>query len=230
MLWSADYDVVLAGDSRTYVGVCPSAMAGALPGYRIANFGFDACGLSTAYLHSLERLLDLGHGPKVVIVGVTPHSLTLLAGRGQSPFSRLSSKPRLETLLALYATRAVPRFAPYDLARLKDKALGREQEGGLLHHYASDGWCGTVRNCSTPQAQRLAVEKTLDAYYDSFQGNPVSGKVIADFLTVVRRWRAEGIVVYGFRPPTPVAMSQLENREGNFDESSFTAAFARGRW
>ena len=69
-------DLVLAGNSRIFLGLAPRHMAQALPGRKIYNFGFVACSLERLYLEHATRLLDISSPRPSLVVGITPHSLT----------------------------------------------------------------------------------------------------------------------------------------------------------
>jgi hypothetical protein len=60
----------------------------------------------------------------------------------------------------------------------------------------------------------------------------VKPDLIKALTAQTRLWTSKGIRVFGFRPPTTIAMLQLENEMSAFDEKALIAAFtaAGGTW
>lgn len=218
--WRPVYHCVLVGDSRIYRGVSPSAMQAHLPGWRIANFGFSAAGLSQEYLDASAGLLDPAGPHRVIILGVTPHALTRRALQ-ENGFLELRRTRASELYQTLYAGEILKWFAPYELRTL----LSRWRGARYFERYYPDGWVASRRERENP-ADALA------RYAEVFTNNPVDHAAARTVLEAVHRWSGAGIRVVGFRPPVTSALAELENRVSGFHEAGFAADFERqgGLW
>ena len=74
--WQGVADVVIAGDSRSYIGLAPAHLAPYLGNVRVHNFGFDAVGFYGQYIDAAERVLDPRSPAPRFILCVTPRALT----------------------------------------------------------------------------------------------------------------------------------------------------------
>ena len=226
LLWQPEFDAVVAGDSRVYRGVSPGAMETQLPGMRIANFGFSACALTRPYLEATEALLD-PHSPRpTIILGVTANTLTPVAAK-ENGFLKLRKMRRFELLQLASLDRLLFFFNPYDLEEVQN--LFRKDKTGYTLVWHPDGW---VESRKVPEDPMEAVRVyRRQAKRDRWQAR-VSDQLVQELLRTVRAWRQRGIVVYGFRPPTPQAMVDVETTWMGFDEAAFVARFreAGGVW
>ncbi len=223
--WPADYTLVLAGDSRVYRGVSPAAMARVLPGTRIANYGFSSVALVPAYLDTAAAKLDPAAPGRMLVIGVTPFALTPRATRENGftltepvPAAELALRWRLRTWLA--ACSSVLPGTARPIFRDTADATGR---GFFLGH--EDGWIASDWEPRNPTA-------SLEGYRINLADNPVSPRQVEDLLEWIRTTVRSGVNVYGFRPPTTLAMVALEDDVGKFDARGFAAAFAAagGTW
>ncbi len=217
------WDLVLAGDSRSMVGLLPSAMQQELPNTRIYNFGFDHNGYSRAYLDAMESMLDPSSLNPTLLLGATPQSLTPEAS-ANSQFAYLAAKRPGALWYDRYIGRHLNAFAPYDL-RLMWAELGWREVQGYHRHYSEDG--------SVPSW--MDTEDTLSQirrYQGRFEGNQVSDTLMSQLIDRVRAWTESGVTVYATRLPTSQPMRDLETRESGFDEAWFVTEFeaAGGRW
>jgi hypothetical protein len=88
-----------------------------------------------------------------------------------------------------------------------------------------DGWVASTRNPETPNACVADSRRILRV-------NPIDNATVGRLLDAVRRWRAAGIRVYAFRPPTTAEMLAAEQVCAGYDEAALAEAFeaAGGRW
>jgi hypothetical protein len=226
MAWRACADLVLAGDSRTYVGVAPEGMRESRPGRRVLNFGFDNGAFTGAYLDAVERILDPASPHRTVVLGITPHALTLDAAR-DNWFERLrrTGAPRPHPL-KLKLSRLLDRFSepvPPEKAFL----LLFDPESAPRHRreYRADGW----------MASRLTPEmpgKGLEVASGWFREGGVDEGMVAALIDRVERWTASRIRVCAFRPPIAPELAAFEDRAGRFDAAAFRKRFeaAGGLW
>ena len=226
LLWPPEFDAVVAGDSRVYRGVSPGAMETQLPGMRIANFGFSSCALTKPYLDAVESLLD-PHSPQpTIILGVTANTLTPVAAK-ENGFLKLRRMRRFELLQLASLDRLLFFFNPYDLEEARN--LFRKDKTGYTIVWHPDGW---VESRKVPEDPTEAVRVyRRQVKRDRWQAR-VSERLVQDLLLAVHAWRQRGIVVYGFRPPTPQAMVEFETAWMQFDEPAFVERFreAGGVW
>ena len=80
--------------------------------------------------------------------------------------------------------------------------------------------------------QLMFISLQLEDYRAAFENSKVSDDLVDGVMAAVRRFRESGIVVFGFRPPTTIAMFELENELSGFNESDFAEKFraAGGIW
>jgi hypothetical protein len=218
--WQAVADVVLAGDSRTTIGLSPEAVATHVEDARIVNFGFEASVFTPEYLKGIEEVLDPASPRKIIVLGTTPLSVTR-AGRNQNSFVENRRRPVAGTL-----TRILDPVE-WNLRRMDTSDLKAFFFGQLnsFSEYHSDGWVARWQVRDSPT-------KELAAYRKLFAGNTVDTTLQNGLCDQVRRWTQGGIRVYAFRPPTTADMVDLENQRSGFDEAAFVRQFqaAGGRW
>jgi hypothetical protein len=202
-------------------------MARSLPSLRILNFGFDNAGFSREYLAALEGVLDSTSGRRIIVLGITPHSLTQgTGGRFVARKSRLNKRPAflrraggLKTAWFANLTAAVPLNQAF-LFLTGSHRLPRHE--GVYHQ---DGWLAARL---TPEQPNQGFEVARRWYVN----NRVDPALAEGVISQTRRWTNQGIRVYGFRPPTVPEMVRLEDELGGFNEADFVREFteAGGRW
>lgn len=211
-------DVVLAGDSRVYRGLSPGAMESQLPGRSVVNFAFSSNGYSAAYLREVEnRLATKGPGG-VVVLGISPFTLTPRSAT-ETNFIELMRKPEREVRLSLMLRTLTMRFESVTTVKPTLEHAAYRQ---VFHE---DGWAESRLTPPTP-------EYALTSYRTLFDGNRVDEGMLKNLLAQVEAWRRQGIRVYAFRPPTTAAMSDLENRLSGYPEAHVSERFeaAGGKW
>ena len=225
--WTGCADVVVTGDSRTGNGVSPGQMKQSLQGLRIVNYAFGGNGYSGEYLTAIENVLDPHSTNKMIILGISPQSLTeVMAARNSFLQARQSYS---------YSSVAVAQSF-HKLLRFTEPLKFNELFGGVFvppdrrrkyHRSFPDGWASAYYvpplrdfNCYLQDAVNI------------FDNNPVSPRIVADLLHRITLWRQRGIRVYAFRPPTIREMVEIENSHGGFVEQKFVAVLekAGGKW
>ena len=225
-LLRTEYNMVIVGDSRVYRGFSPRAMNSVLPGYRIINIGFKSGGLSRLMLKKAESLLNPEAKTRIVILGVTPHSLTPVAEKNEHYFS-IKKWSRLEALEKVYLVRLRTLFMPVSRDELVNLlTLRKESDHARLHQvFEDDGWVASWFEVPQPEA-------ALAEYKRGFRSNQVHPDLCEDLFQIVQEWKSEGIQAFGLRPPTTRAMVALENSISGFNETQFVEGFrkAGGIW
>jgi hypothetical protein len=224
--WRQCADVVLAGDSRVGCGVSPGEMGRFLKGRRIYNYFFTGNGYSQEYLEAIEKVLDTASEHRMIILGISPQSLTPLMTKKRDFHEDRKNYASQSVALATMFRRLLCHTAPM---RRNEIFGGRLAKNGTPQKYVevfADGWMATHSESADYSGY------LHDARYNIFHNNYVSADIVAKVLRYVSQWRQEGIRVYGFRPPTVEEMVALENELSGFDEEEFKTAFetAGGNW
>ena len=218
------YDVVIAGDSRTYCALSPAVVNKTLgTNHHIINFAFEGLGYTKEYLDRLPQVIDTNHPRPVIILGLTPMSLT----RGTTVMNGYQSaiqKTGWPLMRDMYMPAFLRFFKPYDW-RFAIRWLKREDPFRLIWHFHADGFVGIEKK---PLRRDLVVE----SFGHRFDGNPVQQYLVDQLLEYVQRWSDQGIRVYGFRPPTCEEMMTKELEVAGFDSLNVPVRFneAGGVW
>lgn len=224
--WRQCADVVLAGDSRVGCGVSPSEMGRFLKGQRIYNYFFTGNGYSLEYLEAIENVLDPASEQRMIILGISPQSLTPLMTKKRDFHEDRKNYASQSVTLARWFRTLLCHTAPMTRNEIFG---GRLAKNGTTQKYVevfADGWMAAY---SEPADYSGYLH---DARYNIFHNNYVSADIVANVMHAVARWRREGIRVYAFRPPTVAEMVSLEKELSGFDEEEFKATFetAGGIW
>lgn len=206
---SERFNVVVGGDSRIYRGFSIADMEAELPadmnGY---NLGFSSAGYSATYINLLVNRLKV-MGPRVLVLGLTPHAFTAEAVTDEmlNHYKAISGFDRYKSL---YLSQYLKHFAPYKISDLKTAWVGN-YEGVLVEHFYANGWVASDRN---PASDSVALE----IYTKLFGKVNVNDSIIDQFIFTVDSLHKTGISIIAFRPPTNDAMIAIEDSLGGFDE------------
>lgn len=221
---SKQYPVLFAGDSRVFRGISPEHFSAEINGYESYNYAYWSNGMGPIYLEGLEHKLDADSDLALIVLGVSPHSLTPRAAKCEH-YIYETGRSREQVLQNLYLSRLQEVFAPFQVLPLMDKLLGKAKPVNYRITYHSNGWV---------ESSWLKPDTSYSTqfYEEIFTDNKVSGEVVAELLEYVARWSSKGIHVAGFRPPTSEAIRSLEGEKGGFDEALFVEQFtaAGGIW
>lgn len=220
--WRHQADTVLAGDSRVYMGLSPQAMNAIWPAPRIVNFGFSGVGYTRDFLDAVEKVLDPESRHPVIVLGITPQSLAPAAQR-MNGFRYYSDYSRQDRFLAVHLEGLYHWLRPGTLGEATRLLLGRHLH--VDQRWYEDGWVSLDQDVDNPNLWATA-------FRNLFIDNQVDSKVVDRVLDAVAKWARQGISVYGFRPPTPMATVSLENNTSGFRQVAFVHAFeqAGGVW
>lgn len=200
-----DINILLLGDSRTYMGVSPSAMRTVLPDVKIRNYAFRGLGFRGDYLDSTFGLVREASPPKMVVLGITTGSLTersrrrnewttTMDGRGEGWSAKLDQS----------VDRIVPPTTPTGWVTRWTRR-GNPGRRGAIHDYQTDGYC---RSDSQPRRPNAAIAKTKL----QFESTEISSDTLADLYAFTDRCVDSGIIVVGFRPPATRSMHDMEHQ------------------
>ena len=204
------YDIILSGDSRIYRGVSPSAMNEVLKEKSIINFAYGSAGYSEVMFREINRRIDDNAKGRMIVLGVTP--LTLTPEGGYNYHLNFELKTKREELLELkYFKPVLSFFVPYTLAQLERKTKGKEFYTSFHQEYIHGGWVATHEDKPWP-------ESALKPYSTRFTNNQVSDKLLKGLLNQVNEWTKKGITVIALRPPTTKEMVALEDSLSGYNE------------
>jgi hypothetical protein len=213
-------DVVFAGDSRTYRGLVPDVFAATLGAAEVRNFGFSAQGWSSEYLEATSRLLDRSAPATIVVLGITPSSLTPAAERtnGYSAERQMGEVARLRDRLL---GDQLARFSPVqrDLISLARAILGRPTKT-YTHIAHSDGW---MESELVPHDPSRLVPASETAYRDHGRDAVVSDEILERVARQCRAWAREGVHAFAHRPPVSEAVLRVEQAHSGFDTEAVQA-------
>jgi len=210
------YNILAVGDSRVYRGVNPEFLIDEKSKMNAVNLGYSSAGYSKEYLSFVSSRLK-EEGERVVLCGITPYSFTPEALKNEH-YKSFLSKNKKEVYKILFLSgylKNFPRHSPAEIVRYF---------AGIptTHMYSSDfkenGWVKSFK---------IPVDSTagLISYRKSFINNTCNDNAVADYFEWVKKMSENNITIVGFRPPTTLAMSQLEDSLSDFEYGSFISEF-----
>lgn len=215
-----DNDIVFAGDSRILCDINPDIFEKQLH-LKTLNFGFNFLGYSKDYLDSVKCKLNINSRRKIIVLGITPRSLTPL-NQKVSEFRGQKEKSKFEKFEQLYFSKTLTKFAPISISSiffaLKNQKIFRE--------YNLNGWM-PIEVIPPDESE------SIKTYTKLFNYNQVSEAVINNILVFVDECTQQRIEVYGFRPPVSETIYALEVQEkSGFNHKKFINDFEQkgGRW
>ncbi|MEN6576476.1 MAG: hypothetical protein ABFD90_09040 [Phycisphaerales bacterium] len=222
--WHHCGDMVLTGDSRILGGVSPGEMENTLTGWRILNYAFASNLYVPEYLEAVEQVLDPGSRKRVIVLGITPHSL-MEDPDVTGQFFSLRSLSKRHIYIDMHFA---PLLGFFNYMTFNDALKGLFPSLGKAHtrrEFFADGWLSYDR-------QPPGEKKELKKYARTYQRIRVSAKMVAELNAFVARWTRMGIRVYAFLMPSCPEMADLEERYSGFDQHQFVEDFERagGTW
>ncbi len=226
LAWGPEFDVVLGGNSRVTVGLDPAQLAAELGGLRVGNFGFDGNGFGPDYLAAMEARLDPRSRRRMLVLGVSPMTLTERAAR-QNGFNEERRRPLDERILIAHWPRFMDFFERFN-PRMAVVWLRAQ------HQVSTEYFRGTPSGFAAQDME----PRNLGLQVDFLRANapdrafPVSPALRSGLIAQVQRWREAGIEVAAFRPPTSDALHREELRVTGYAEEDFVREFtaAGGMW
>lgn len=125
------YDIVLLGDSRILCDLSPQSMQTVLPDYRILNFGYKGGGLNPTMYSEGEKKLNPNSQSKVIVLGVTPLSLTPSSAQN-THFLNRCRVPKEQAYLLANWLQFVRFFEPTQLGLVLRNLTGLETAHEIL--------------------------------------------------------------------------------------------------
>ena len=218
-----NYDIVIMGDSRTYRGVSPQAMQQILTNYKILNFAYSNGSLNNFMFREAEKHLSIKSNKKIIILGITPYSLTTLS-EGNKQYLQELRRPRGDIYQRLYLNPFLTFFSPVKPDFIFSAS---PQESKVIYEQKifDNGWVASNKIPANPH-------EAIPYYKKDFSSIKVSPTLINNLIAKTQFWTKKGIKVFAFRLPTTNEMLQLENQLSGFNEITFIKKFkdAGGNW
>ena len=222
--WHNCADVVLAGDSKVIDGLCPSEMGKYLHGYKILNYGFGGASFSKAYLEKVESILNQDSDKKIIVTGISPHSLTKRKVDSEN-FLGIISMSKSDIFFRFHFAKYLHYLEPLKFRHAIEQIRTSREEIENKGSYYPDGW---ISGDKIPGSIKKMLKK-YDGYYNERVVDPCN---IDNISRYVEKWVKQGIHVYGFLPPSCKEMYELELRRSGINEPELIQKFkqAGGIW
>ncbi|WMX15153.1 hypothetical protein [Aureispira sp. CCB-E] len=197
------YDVVFIGDSRIYRGINPELIEEALTvvdTLDVFNYGFSSAGLDTAFMNVGASLLDSNSNRRMIVLGVTASSL---ADENLANPHHWQEKKRhpIEIWQRKNINPYLSFFDPTSPEVIRNKAL--DKKSGYYQVYKSNGWIAS---------DKLPRDEWIEYWHiqNTYPKVEFSTAVRENLIQKVAAWEAEGIEVFGFRPPAAAHFEAIE--------------------
>ena len=224
--WKSEADVVLLGDSRILRGVSPAAVQDTLVDARVLNYAFNALSYTESYLEKAEELLDAASSNPIMVLGVTPLTLTQSSYRDNGFLDYIIERNTAKLGSRFATFRRF--FMPIETRELINTLGPDDKAFHRYRRYHRGGWLESYDSPEDP-SENMAIYATM---FRPEQRGSVRAEVREIVFNAISEWTARDIRVYGFRPPTCEAMLALEGVEAKWDLDEFIERFeaAGGHW
>lgn len=204
-------NIVIGGDSRVYRGVSVRAFLENAPdGLDVINLGFSSAGYSNEYIDFLISRINHLDSPKILILGITPHSLTENALKNKA-FHQYKRIQGFKKFRGLYLSKYLKVFSPYKLSDFINSKYNISN-GNYFENFTSAGWVGSSR-------LPMDSTKALINYKKIFSSIKVNKGSADNLCARIKKLTDNGVIVIVFRPPTTMQMENLEDTLSGFNES-----------
>lgn len=208
----SEYDIVVCGDSRIYRGISIKDLKKPLPNQIEAiNLGYSSGGLSSEYLKFAVSKFNKKAKKKILVIGVTPHSLTKEAFKNEALHEKMNIAPA-QNFRFRYLSSFLKSFSPY-----KPIDLISHKKDNYLEEYMPGGWIAS---------SYIIPDSTYawESYRKTFTEYQVQQKQVNSFLSDLKQYKNQGIKIVAFRPPSTFGMRQLEDSLSKFNENQLKTA------
>ena len=211
--FSKSNNIVFLGDSRTYRGISTESVKSEFPNQKVLNLGYSSGGLNKYMFDVAYSLLNKKEDLKVIVLGVTPFSLTEEVRKNEH-YKQELGRPLADLIERNYVNPFLSDFESISLSDYRTES-DRVFYPQVFHE---NGW---VESYKIPENKRDA----LSSYRKTFSETVLSEKSVSETLSFVSEMKNKGVKVYGFRPPSSKEMEKLENELSGFDENEFITIF-----
>lgn len=221
---SADFDVVIIGDSRGLRGISPSVIAASLPTMRIFNFSFNSGGMNREMCAEAEALLCPASAVPTIIFA--PTALSFMPFKTANfQFHEYRDKARDEVWLNTKYLALAEWFQPVLPSVFLRKFFSIQPKTKLTQVFHADGWIETDQEPHDDLSD-------LSLHRERLQGQVADPELIRDFMDQTAAWVQRGIRVFTVFPPADPPRIALEDSLLGFDRAAFKESFikAGGVW
>jgi hypothetical protein len=224
------FDWIFIGDSRIYRGISPSVIEEMFPNINVLNFGYSSGSINSNMLKAAEKKLDPRSLNKTMIIGITPHSLTPKAAV-DSHYLQEKNRNKEDIIEAKYFGFIKRIFATTTITEIFSSIINKfelkKKSNEVIYYqeFKENGWVASWKSVDN-------IEEAIVSYQSVFKDNQVSNSIFMDFIEYVKKLVADGVKVYGFRPPTTKKMVEVEDSLSGYNESYIRTTFeqAGGIW
>lgn len=199
------FDLVFIGDSRIYRGINPDlveAELSTIDSFRGFNYGFSSAGLDTAFMDAGAALLDPNAKRKIIVLGITASSL---ADENLANPHHWQEKKRHP--IEIWQRKNINTYLSYfdPTSPLVLKNAYQEKRSGYYQDYHANGWIAS---------DKLPRDTWIGYWYvqNTYPNVEFSRSVRENLIQKVAQWKAEGIEVFGFRPPAAAHFEAIETQ------------------
>ena len=219
------YQLLISGDSRVYRGISAKVFENTL-GLSSFNLGFSSTLYDEEYLNLIDEKLDFESEKKVLVLGITPHSLLEYA-YPNGHIKQIKNMKREEVIDYLYLFPLKRFYSSFNASELGTSLFN---EHSLVDTYIQDykykeGWVASDYLHRNPYY-------ALKSYSKTFTGKHINQKNLKALFAKINEWHKKGVEVYGFIPPSSVNIEVLERNKTSFDDSYIVKEFIAngGKW
>jgi len=214
------YNFIVSGDSRAYRGVSPYEIETIIQNFEVKNLGFSSGGFNREVFKLINKYLDLNRNDNIVLICLTPFSLTNSAYEG-GHIKSLQKNIGFENWKINNLTKKLTFFDPIIPSEIAARYFGY----GYLHRYYYNGWI---------ESQKYPVDKdvALKLYTKEFANNKFSEKSFQLLLENIFNLTNRNVRVFVVRMPVYSKLKKLEDSLSGFKENIIKSRIINngGRW
>tara|TARA_B110001450_G_scaffold256790_1_gene288732 strand:- start:1228 stop:2109 length:882 start_codon:yes stop_codon:yes gene_type:complete len=202
------YNFIISGDSRTYRGVSPDEIENIIENTKAKNLGFSSGGFNEEAFNLINKYLDLDNNNNIVVIGLTPFSLTNSAYDSGHLRSIKKKNIGFESWKINNLTKGLVFFDPIIPSEIAARYFGY----GYYHKYYDNGW---VESEKYPINRDVA----LKLYTKQFANNKFSEKSFQVLLDNIYDLTNKNVKVFTLRMPVYYRLKALEDSLSGFNEN-----------
>jgi hypothetical protein len=214
------YNFIISGDSRAYRGVSPNEVENIIENIEGKNLGFSSGGFNREVFKLINKYLDLNRNDNIVLICLTPFSLTNSAYES-GHIKSLQKNIGFENWKINNLTKKLTFFDPIIPSEIAARYFGY----GYLHRYYNNGWI---------ESQKYPVNKdvALKLYAKEFANNKFSEKSFQLLLENICNLTNKNVRVFVVRMPVYSKLKKLEDSLSGFKENIIKSRIINngGRW
>jgi hypothetical protein len=200
------FDVVFIGDSRIYRGISPTVITKELSeidSFTVFNYGFSSAGLDTAFMDAGAALLNSkSKKQRIIVLGITASSLADENLKNAHHWQEKNRHP-VEIWQRKHLNSYLSFFDPSSPLVLRNTYRG--EKTGYYQTYQKNGWIASDKLPRDEWKGYWHIQNT----YPTVE---FSRSVRENLIKKVAEWEAEGIQVFGFRPPAAAHFEAIETK------------------